>query len=458
MAPIPIPRRGSYEHYKIRTTVFIYWLTEAARKCCKLEDVVVALRGRTGKQAKQNGDEVLLTTHEIIILCQKVAEKKKVMIPDWILRLLKTVIARRTQYAAFHSALSALKRSAFERSNAGHTHFIDVLQEAHDIFAALDESRIARRKKKVITSKSKSLSNLFEHLKVEDAPGVQRGGVGVEAVAEAAAAEAAEAELEEDELEQRAAEPQRTNFKVKVDNTEKILVQLVHLLGDFKMLGKEIENTFGEYVRGEVSHEVACMVANIGFGLIRQTCERFTDQHSKFKDYAYMLKFLGLRMEKHEALVAASGKCTNSHPREESADNPPGPTISEETRPLLPLNHDTASLLCASGAAIMLGLIEEFQSPRDEREVGRHGFAQLLHYGIPELHKLKDNPKSNPSILKPAMGFWWGDEFLSGIFNYTFGDQQGLPVWLAVVTQCYRNIYDILGGRMDCGMENDSKR
>jgi hypothetical protein len=143
MASIQITHRGSYEHYKTRTKVFINWLTEAAHKCCKLDDVVLALKGRAGKNARKNGEEVLLTTREITILCQKIAEKKSFKIPDWILALLRTIIAKRTEYAAFYSELSAAGGSAFDRSNAGHTHFIDVLQQAYDIFAAVDHSKIA---------------------------------------------------------------------------------------------------------------------------------------------------------------------------------------------------------------------------------------------------------------------------------------------------------------------------
>ena len=437
MASTTVNHRGSYDRYKTRTKVFINWLTETARKCCKLEDFVAALKGRAGKQAKQNGEEILLTTNEIISLCHQVAQKEKMMIPGWILGLLKTVIARRSEYAAFYSALSAAGGSAFERSNAGHAHFIDILQQAHDIFAALDDSRIARRKKLVSTPSSKSLGNLFEYLKVED------GGDGIGAAA-AAEAVAAEAELEEDELEQRAADTPRIKFKVKVHHTEKMLVRIVHLLGDLQTLREEIEDTFKGYICGEVTHDVACMVANIGFGLIRRTCQRFTDQHSEFEHYAGMLKFLGLRMERSGALVAVSS-------------DPPDSKTSKETRSLLPMNDDTASLLCTSGASIMLSLLEEFQSPRDDQEASRHGFAQLLHDGIPDLQMLKNNPESNPAVLKPSMGFWSGDEFLSGIVNYIFGDQRCLQLWLAVVTQCYRNVYDILGGRMNCGKENNSK-
>lgn len=246
MASTTVNHRGSYDRYKTRTKVFINWLTETARKCCKLEDFVAALKGRAGKQAKQNGEEILLTTNEIISLCHQVAQKEKMMIPGWILGLLKTVIARRSEYAAFYSALSAAGGSAFERSNAGHAHFIDILQQAHDIFAALDDSRIARRKKLVSTPSSKSLGNLFEYLKVED------GGDGIGAAA-AAEAVAAEAELEEDELEQRAADTPRIKFKVKVHHTEKMLVRIVHLLGDLQTLREEMK-TLSRAISAEKSH------------------------------------------------------------------------------------------------------------------------------------------------------------------------------------------------------------
>jgi hypothetical protein len=442
MAPIPILDRGTYEHYKTRNKAFINWLTDAARKCCKLEDFVVALEGQAGKKAKQNGEEVLLTTSEIISLCKKVAENEKMMIPDRILPLLKTIIAKRTEYAAFHSTLSAIEGSASKRSNAGHAHFIDVLQQAHDIFAALDKSRFARRNRFVSIPKSKSLGNLFEHLAVEDAPGLQRGGAGFEA--------AAEAELEEDEFEQRAADPRRTKFKVKVDDEEEILVQLVHLLGDFNTLREGIEDTFAEYIRGEVTHEVACTVASVGFGLIRRTCERFTDQHPEFGDYAYMLNFFGFRMDRHGALVSIHLEGKDKQATQPSGT---GASMTEKTKLTTP-SLTKIPALCASGANIILQLNDELQSPEGLQEPEshsqqRHGFAQLLHNGISEFRRLKKHPK----ILVPELGSWYGDEFMSGILNYAYGEQQGLPIWLAVITECYRNIHDILGGKMDVGAQ-----
>lgn len=451
MASNPILHRGSYDHYKTRTRVFLNWLTEAARKCCTLEDVVAALKSCAGKRTKKNKEEILLTTHEIISLCQKVAEAKNLTIPDWILRLLKTVIAKRTEYAAFYSALTAAKRSALGRSNAGHAHFIDVLQQAYDIFAALDESRIVRRNKSVSTFPFKSLGNLFEHLEVEDISGPEFGSKGFGA----AAAAAAEAKLEEEELEQRAADPQRMNFKVKVDDEEEILVQLVHLLGDFKMLREEIENTFNEYVRGEVTYDVACTVASVGFGLVRRTCERFTDQHPEFGDYAYMLKFLGLRMERQGALAMFQPEGKGDQDTQS-----PGMSASMTGKTKLRMPSFTkTSALSASGADIILRLNDELQSPEGSQKLEshpqqRHGFAQILHDGIPELRKLKEYPQ----VLVPELGSWYGDEFLSGILNYAYGEQQGLPIWLAVITECYCNIYEILGGMMQHGARFDSNK
>jgi hypothetical protein len=438
MASIQITNRGSYEHYKTGTKVFINWLTKAAHKCCKLDDVISALKNRSGRSAKKNGEEVSLTTHEIVALCQKVADKKKAKITDWILGLLRTIIDRRTTAAVFHSNQSVTAGRNVQRSNSGHVHFIGVLQQAHDLFSAVDKSRITRSSKHgAVSTPDSPLQNQFEHLILEDLP---------------------EPQLDEDEIEQLAAEAPRINFRIKTDNKQETLVQLLCILSDVQSVRLEIESTFKQYTCGEVTLDVACMIANSGFGIIRRTFQRFVDQHEDFNDYAYMLKFLGLRMERRENLVAVFPQCTNEQHHGQSARDASGSIQSEQTQPLLPLNHDTASLMCASGADIMLGLLDEFQTTTVGLEPTRHGFAQILYDGIPELQKLKANPKSNPAILAPVSGLWWGDEFLSGIFNYTFGDQRGLPLWLAVVTQCYRNIYDMLSGRMDCGMEHESER
>lgn len=232
------------------------------------------------------------------------------------------------------------------------------------------------------------------------------------------------------------------------------------LLGDVNKVRLEIEATFKQYARGEATFEIACTVANIGFGIIRRACERFVNQHPQFGDYADMLDLLGLQMERCETLVVVFPKREPQADHENPAMDSPSSEGNEDMRPLVRLNIETASLLCASGADIMLGLRNELHRPREgydarRRPPNRHGFAQLLHDNLPELLLLK----SNPNMLEPELGWWYGDEFLSGMMNYTLREQHGLgPIWLAVVTQCYRNIYDILGGNMQCGQEADTDR
>lgn len=302
------------------------------------------------------------------------------------------------------------------------------------MFAAVDESRIIKRSKLVTPPKDKPLDNLFEHLEVEDSLEVQ---------------------LDEDELEQRAAEPPRIRFKLEVDENQETLEQLLCLLGDLRKVRLEIEATFKQFVGGEVTWDVACMVASVGFGIIRRTCGRFVDQHSEFGDYAYMLKFLGLRLERHEALVVVFPEPRDEHDPQPSTN---AMSIADAIRPTVPFLISTSSL-CVSGAEIMLRLKDELQDPEARHEVGerrqqRHGFAKVLSDAVPELRELKKHPE----ILVPDIISWYGDEFMSGILNYAHGEQPGLPIWLAVVTECYRNIYDILGSDMQCGAGSDMAR
>lgn len=98
----------------------------------------------------------------------------------------------------------------------------------------------------------------------------------------------------------------------------------------------------------------------------------------------------------------------------------------------------------------MSDLCQEARTLRDIDERvfwyhGSHGIAQVLHTAIPELQYFCR--KSWAYI--PKLGVFYGDEFLSGIYNHAFGKQKHLPFHLAAMTQCYRNIYDILGGNMN---------
>lgn len=436
MVSIQITHRGSYEHYKTRTKVFINWLTEAAHKCCKLDDVVLALKGRAGKQAKQNGEEIPLTTREIILLCQKIPAKQKMPIPDWILALLKSVIDRRTTVAASYSSLLTAEDSDLARANAGHLHFIDVLQQAYDIFAAVDNARITRRSKTATPFNNKTLlDNLFKHLEVEDPSDTQ---------------------LDEDELEKLAIDTPRVKIRVEADDKQETLVQLMCLLGDTKLVREEIEATFKQYRRGEVTLEVTCLVANIGFGIIRRACEHFTTQRPRVANYSTILDFLGLHMVRHETLVVV----TPAHQIEEDDQVSKVPNASfgepERRRPLVPLDTATASLLCVSGAAIMTEFYDEAQGrhTEDGHPRKRHGLVQLLYDALPGLKKLGNNPE----FLTAELGQWYSDEFAAGIVKFLFGGQSGLPIWLAIVAQCYRNIHDILDGHMICGVQTNARR
>lgn len=139
------PFRGRYESYKGKQAVVIGWLTETAHKCCKLDETIVALRSRAGKLAKQNGDTVPLKTNEILLLCKKIAEKKKVKIPDYILALLSSVISLRMSAAAVYVNQPPTQDRQLQQSNNGHTYFIGILHQARDVLSAVEASRITTR-------------------------------------------------------------------------------------------------------------------------------------------------------------------------------------------------------------------------------------------------------------------------------------------------------------------------
>lgn len=430
MASARITHRGSYERYKTSTKVFVNWLMNTARTCCKFDSIVVSLKGRAGEMAKKSGKEILLTTREITILCLKIAEKKNANVPDWLLALLRTIIDGRTTAAAFPSTLLAAVGSEIERSNAGHTHFIDVLQRAHDIFSAVDKSRITTRTKKLASTATTPLNNQFAHLEIENP---------------------SESQLDQEELEQLTQNKTGINFRLEVDDKQETLIQLMCLLSDTRLVCEEIEATFNQYVHGDVTLQVTCLAANIGFGIIRRACEHFVSQRPRFRDYPSVLDFLGLRMTRHEALVVVQAEQVALVDTATSGE-------SEHRKPMIPLDEVTASLLSVTGAAIMTELYDESQRSlhsqvSSESPSDRHGFAQILHDVLPELQKLDIQPKT----LEPELGQWHSDEFASGMVNFLFGGHLGLPMWLAIIAHCYRNIHDILNGQMTCAAQANAR-
>jgi hypothetical protein len=331
--------------------------------------------------------------------------------------------------------------SEFERSNAGHAHFIDVLQQAYDIFAAFNKSRITKRTRPMASSADKTpLDNLFKHLEVEDP---------------------SETQLGEDELAKLAIDEPRIKFRVETNDEQETLVQLLCLLGDIKLVREEVEATFKQYRQGEVTIEVACLVANIGFGIIRRACEYFVSQHPRFEDYSRMLEFLGLRMEKHETLVVILPKRKDDRDEQPLIPETTDGGASGYAQPLVSLDAATVSLLCASGAGVMTGVYDESRRKSGSQTTGdipqiRHGFDQILHDAIPELQTLISKDRK---ILVPELGTWYSDEFASGLLNFLFGERPGLlPIWLAIAAQCYRNIHDILDGCMNCAVQTSARR
>lgn len=275
--------------------------------------------------------------------------------------------------AAVYINHPAIQDSQLQRSNNGHTYFIGILQQARDVLSAVDASRITTRTTATPVPQSKTLCNLFENLNVEETP---------------------ETSLEEDAAVKPATSAPRLNFRVDIETEEQLAIQLSCILEDIGEVLNGLENTFEQQVRGEVNMEAAGLCANIAIGIIRRTWERFVVAHPKFIDYAYVLEFLGLRMETHGSLVVLLHNSGSTDVDQKSTQPKDGSSKVSENgeRKSAPVTTkpNIAKLLCVSGAAIMSDLCHEARTLRDtDTSVfwyhGRHGFAQVLHTAIPEL-------------------------------------------------------------------------
>jgi hypothetical protein len=153
LAPLLV---DTYHKYKKGTNNFVQWLAETARATGTIDHVFKngpketipasggRLKGAARKQAKKAGLMQNATTYQIPIksfkiLAEAIAMTGGVQVPASVFMTLRAVIRGRKGCASWYGRTSDPDDNATKENNAGHNHFIEVLE---DVLAILKVKQI----------------------------------------------------------------------------------------------------------------------------------------------------------------------------------------------------------------------------------------------------------------------------------------------------------------------------
>ncbi|PPJ52777.1 hypothetical protein CBER1_11191 [Cercospora berteroae] len=160
----PTAGRNTYQLYKEGTTKLTTWLVDNARRC-NADVQTNAAPNTESSEASSRSKYTVPTTHFVALAKTIVSSEDPIIrIPQNILALIRYTISLRKHAAKFFSGLaSGVETDECLRSNAGHRHFIEVLEQVLNI---LDPS-ISNSKDAGIGEEA-SLPNMFDGLTIEE--------------------------------------------------------------------------------------------------------------------------------------------------------------------------------------------------------------------------------------------------------------------------------------------------
>ena len=422
-----------YKRYKSGGTAkLVTWLTENARQCKDVTDMLPGLRDAKNavKQAKKgrgssssSGTKVTLTTAKLIGLAEVVAHSTR-PIPEEVIVVIKEVIEGRQTCASWNGSIDEDPESLVGEQNKSHQHFIDVLRQ---ILAILQTARIARstpaRRSKQGPAAKKSplytnvnLTNAFACLTIE---------------------EPFSADTNHTTATNTLRQPPKMTFELEDDGEEKAFA-IWCLLQDFHELRLQVRRTWEDYAAGKISFSTASVVTDVAISIARCTHVNFVQQFldlSLFPKIMDILQF-GIKMVMNRIVLypRADGACRRSHKRHSKDD------ITELLclRSFVVLNQYTKTLIMKNTT----GKLELGNQARLNFAV--HPFGTVLLNKLEDLH----------TIAQVSMD---GGAFYDQILLTVMSLHDKIPaITTSVVVTCqlYMDIYDVLGQGRTAGIRN----
>lgn len=241
----------TYNVYKAGTTKIATWLVQTARLCgydAKLgsKDSLRKTNGAS-KTAKH-----IIPLGEFTNLAKVIAEatKPKIGLPSHIASLLRNVIGLRRDVAELFSSFrtSKKKQAAKEKGDAGHQHFITVLE------TVLSTLHVAQEPETQEADAPRSMENMFALLAVEEPPESPSSTSGKEAATKPSkSASTVHFELEQTE--------------------EDAMFAIAMFFKDVNAVRKNIQGVWKDYREGKVDVMSAAVTTDTAFTLLRHSCD-----------------------------------------------------------------------------------------------------------------------------------------------------------------------------------------
>ncbi|CAN9098938.1 unnamed protein product [Alternaria alternata] len=277
LAPLLV---DTYRKYKKGTNNFVQWLAETARATGTVNDVfkdsrqdVVPptggrLKGAARKEAKKAGRTqnatatCQITTKSFLTLATAIAADKRTSVPPEVFTTLRAVIRGRKDCAVWYSMISDQVDDAAKESNAGHRHFIKLLEDVLGIIKP-KLPQIQRQPLKAAKTAPLHTNNAYEHLESEES-------------------------LETEDMPDVIESPvrpvtQKVSYKLEPSDTDVSFV-IYCFLKDATHLRLAVRRTWREFVKGDIGLQAAALTMNAALAMIEKLSNEFEQAHPHFKD------------------------------------------------------------------------------------------------------------------------------------------------------------------------------
>ena len=277
LAPLLV---DTYRKYKKGTNNFVQWLTETARATGTVNDMfkdsrqdVVPptggrLKGAARKEAKKAGlthnttATCQITTKSFLTLATAIAADKRTCVPPAVFTTLHAVIQGRKDCAVWYSMISDQTDDAAKESNAGHRHFIKLLEDVLEIIKP-KLPQIQRQPLKAAKTAPLHTNNAYEHLESEES-------------------------LETEDMPDVIESPvrpvtQKVSYKLEPSDTD-VSFAIYCFLKDTTHLRLAVRRTWREFAKGDIGLQAAALTMNAALAMIEKLSNEFEQAHPRFKD------------------------------------------------------------------------------------------------------------------------------------------------------------------------------
>lgn len=268
------PTASTYHTFKASTTKIATWLGRSAERCGvdvpKPEPVQNdGKKPAKGKKSKVSSPPAkhLLKLDDFIRFTKAIAasEEPKISFPKHIASLIQGVIQLRKQATDVFIGLARAKRTAaLDKANAGHRHFVTVLDTVLAIFQPKHEHSAAE---------TKGLTNLFEALTVDE---ITADDGEMNPTTPPTASKVASSSLEYD------LEP----------NAEDKMFRIFSLFKDVNEVREYIRGVWRDYRDGRVDVMSAAVTTDTAFVLLKHGCEDAMESIPGQPNYPAMITLL----------------------------------------------------------------------------------------------------------------------------------------------------------------------